>query len=414
MSTKILVTSEIATWAINWVNTTFNVSKLISSINTIVINGSEYAQYSFLWTTILLDDAPSVWSVLVTYSYESNYDFLDNSWWITWEVMSGIVNSNNKVFTSFFPISLIDEVRVDWVVVVWYSLLWNSILLASAPTTWYVEIDYFRKDISIEDFNRDLYYTKKEVRDLIYTEIWQDDTSTQYPIILVDAAINDWMTEVLTEKTDKSRNIGYYIDAIDVISALPIENSINTLDVSTSEILPPSWRIIWVKSWNIIDYTAISNQWIMSIKSSVGKIDDTWLYFVWYKIPKNIKRIISIVKNWQIIQDSWGISEFMFGSGYLISNWFIYLPKTWTYVIEVEIDNYRFWDDNSLIFIDKEDMGVVIYYARRQLYQSRESDKLQMASQIYTDKLRSYKKRMTKKRTNNKYKLIKTSYWLIP
>lgn len=414
MSTKILVTSEIASWVVDGVNKSFTVSKLISSINTIVVNGIEYAQYSFLWTTILLDDAPTAWQVLITYSYESNYDFLDNTGWIVWEIMSGTINNSNKVFTSFYPISLIDEVRVNWIVVVWYSLLWNNILLSTAPNSWYVEIDYFRKDIVVEDFNRDLYYTKKEVRDLVYSEIWQDDTSIQYPKILVDSAINDWITEIITERTDKSRFISYSINVVDIISALPIDNSISTLSISSSEIIPPSWRLLWVKSWNIIDYSSIDSQWIMSIKSVLWILDDTWLYFVGYKIPKNIKRIISVTNNWYIIQDAWSVSEFIYGSWYFIANWFLFLSNKWTTVVEVEIDNYKFWDDNSLIFVDKEDIWVVMYYALRQLYNARESDKIQIASQLYTDKLRSYKKRMNKKRTNNKYKLLKTSFWLLP
>ena len=44
-------------------------------------------------------------------------------------------------------------------------------------------------------------------------------------------------------------------------------------------------------------------------------------------------------------------------------------------MIEVELNEYVAGsDDNSLIYVDKEDVWVIVYYALRQLYQSRESD----------------------------------------
>lgn len=417
MSTKILVTSEIATWAINWVNTTFNVSKLISSINTIVVNGSEYAQYSFLWTTILLDDAPSVWSVLVTYSYESNYDFLDNSWWITWEVMSWVVNSSNKVFTSFYPISLLDEVRVDWTPVVWYSISWNSILLASAPTTWYVEIDYFRKDLLLADYSRDKYYTKKEVRDMVYTEIGQDDTSTQYPLVLVDLAISDGISEAVSQVQDKSRFISYRIDSIGYVNVSPIDNSISTFGITTTKTLPPSGRLISYEDGSTIDYSAISSNNIISSKSFSRLPIEIEKYYVWYRLPRNLKRIVSVTfDKWNNTQTWWLTSDFLFSNWlYHINNGFLYLRSNAVYMIEIELNEYMLWsDDNSLIYVDKEDVWVIVYYALRQVYQSRESDKLQMASQLFTDKMKAYKRRMRLKRTNDKGNKLRTSPWLIP
>ena len=217
MSTKILATSEIASWSVNGVNKIFTTLKAIHTINTITINNNTYSQYSFVWNIVTLDDAPSSWTVLVTYNYESNYDYLDNAWWIVWEIMIGTINSSNKVFSSFYNISLVDEVRVNGLVVTWYTIAWNRILLVSAPTTWYVEIDYFRKDLTIIDYNRDVYFTKKEVRDKVYNEISQDDTSVQYPKLLVDDAIADWVNEIVTHISDKSRFANFSIDSVATI-----------------------------------------------------------------------------------------------------------------------------------------------------------------------------------------------------
>mgnify|MGYP006888282446 FL=1 len=417
MSTKILVTSEIASWVVNGVNKSFTVSKLISSINTIVVNGTEYAQYSFLWTTILLDDAPATWTVLVTYSYESNYDFLDNNGWITWEIMSGTVNSSNKVFTSFYPISLVDEVRVNSIPVGGYTISGNTILLSSAPTTWYVEIDYFRKDLLLSDYSRDKYYTKKEVRDMVYAEIGQDDTSVQYPKSLVDLAISDGTSEAVSQVQDKSRFISYRIDSIGYITVSPIANSISTFWVVTTKTLPPSGRLVSYEDGATIDYSAISSSKIISSSSFSRLPSASEKYYVWYRLPRNIKRIVSVTYDkWNQSQTSGLVSDFLFSNWlYYINNGFLYLKYNAIYMIEVELNEYVAGsDDNSLIYVDKEDVWVIVYYSLRQLYQSRESDKLQMASQLFTDKMRAYKRRMRMKRTQDKNNKIRTSPWLIP
>lgn len=417
MSTKILVTSEIATWVVDGTNKVFNVTKLISNINTIVVNWSEYAQYSFLWTTITLDDAPAAWSVLVTYSYESNYDYLDNSWWIVWEIMDGTVNSSNKVFTAFYPISLVDEVRVNSVAVVWYTIVWNSILLAAAPTTWYVEIDYFRKDLVIDDLSRDRYYTKKEVRDMVYDEISQDDTSVQYPPALVNTAISDWVIEIISHVPDKSRYVSFNINSVWYILASPIDNSITTLSVVKTKSVPPVWRIVSSEDAATVDYSSISWGNIMSVSTFSRVPNVSERYFMWYKLPRNIKRVISVTYDkWNTSQQVWLQSDFLFWEwSYYISNWFIYLKHDANYVIEVELNEYiSTGDDNSLIFVDRDDVSVVVYYALRQLYASRESDKINTVSQLFIDKLKSYKRRMMKKRSNDKSNKMRTSPWLIP
>lgn len=417
MSTKILVTSEIASWAVNGVNKTFTVSKLISSINTIVVNGTEYAQYTFLWTSVLLDDAPVSGQVLITYSYESNYDFLDNSWWITWEIMTWAVNGTNRVFTSFYPISLVDEVRVNWVSVGWYAINWNTILLAVAPTVNYVEIDYFRKDLIVIDYSRDKYYTKKEVRDMVYAEIWQDETSVQYPKSLVDSSISDWVSEAVSQVQDRSRFISYRIDSIGYINVSPIANSISTLSVTTTKTLPPNGRLVSYEDGATIDYSAISSSKIMSASLFSRLPSTNEKYYVGYRLPRNIKRIVSVTYDkWNQSQTSWLASDFLFSNGlYYINNWFLYLKYNAVYMIEVELNEHVTGsDDNSLVYLDKEDVWVIVYYALRQLYQSRESDKIQMASQLFTDKLKAYKRRMRIKRTQDKNNKIRTSPWLIP
>lgn len=414
MSTKILITSEIATWVVNGTNKVFVVSKLISNINSIVVSWNDYAQYSFNGSTILLDDAPSSGSVLVTYSYESNYDFLDNTAWIVGEIMQGDVNSTNKVFTSYYPISLIDEVRVNSIVVTWYTIVGNSILLQSAPTTWYVEIDYFRKDLLIRDYSRDLYYTKKEVRDAVYTEIGQDDTSVQYPINLVDWAVTDGITELVTQVTDKSRTLTYQIDNGTYATLSTIDNSISSFNYTYDKVLPPMGRLMSGNDGNIVEYTSVSSSNTINVSWFTKFPNESGIkYFVGYKLPRNIKRVISVDSGQ--LQNAWTIGMFITSWGYIVNNGYIYIRWNATHIIEVELNEYiESSMDDSLIYIDREDIGVVIYYALRQLYQSRESDKLNTASQLYLEKLKSYKRRMIKKRTSNYWNVLKTSWRLVP
>lgn len=413
MSTKILVTSEIATWLVNSVNKTYTVANLIDSINLVTVNSIPYAQYSFNWTSVVLDDAPTAWLVNITYNYESNYDFLDNSGWIVGEVTNWVIDSTNKVFLVTYPISIIDEVRVNWIVVAWYSILGNSILLAAAPTTWYVEVDYFRKDTIIYEGDSSDYYTKKEIRDLVYDEIAQDDTSVQYQKSLVDTAIKDWVTELITEVSDKSRSISISFKTEGYISALPIDNSISTIEITSNSIIPPKWRLMSFV-WSFSDYSSVSSSWIISL-STRWELSESGYYYVGYKLPRNIKRVLSVTSNWYFLQDAGEITSFLNSyTSYYINNWYIYTPMNGSILIDFEIDNYRFGDDEGYVYVDKEDVGVVVFYALRQLYTWRENDKLQNTSQLYLEKLKSYKRRMIKKRSNNKFNLMKTSNWLKP
>lgn len=412
MSTKIKITSEIASWLVNGVNLVYTTSKRIVSIDLLTVNSIEYAQYTFNWTTITLDDAPSTWTILVTYSYEASYDYLDNTWWIVGEIMNWIKNSSNKVFTSFYPISFIDEVRVLWVATTNYTTIGNSILLLTAPSsTQTVEIDYFRKDLWVFDFQRDLYFTKSEVRNKVYDEIGQDNTSVQYPSSLVDNAVQDWVTEVFTQMTDKSRFITFTIDSVWYIKVTPKTNLISTFDIIKSKPIPPTGRLMNKDNGSKIDYLSITSTNILTA-SYIEKMPTTPdNYYVGYRLPRNIKRVVSVNYDWAITQDSGNASNFLFGSGfYFINNGFIYLKFKSEYTLEIELNEFSFSaSDDSLIFVDKEDISVVVYYALRQLYQSRESDKLASISQLYIDKLGSYKKRMSKKRSNNKNNRIKTS-----
>ncbi len=414
MGNKILVTSEIATWVVNGVNKAFVTSKVISYINTVVVSWNEYAQYSYSWNTIYLDDAPSSWQVLITYWYESNYDFLDNTAWIVGEIMEWVVDSNNRLFTSFYPISLIDEVRVNGIVVTWYTIVWNTILLQTAPNSWYVEIDYFRKDLIIQDYSRDRYNTRKEIRDKIYNEISQDDTSVQYPISLVNDAIEDWVVELITHVVDKSRNISYQINNGWYVYLNTIVNSNSSFSYTYDKVLPPNGRLLAEKDGNIIEYSTITS-WNILNASWYSAYPETWMrYFVGYRLPRNIKRVVSV--NWGQSQNAWTIGWFIHdGWSYVISNGFIYIRWNTTHTIEIELNEFmESSQDDALIYVDREDVGVIVYYALRQVYQSRESDKLSAVSQLYLEKLKSYKRRMIKKRSSNTWNVMKTSNGLIP
>jgi hypothetical protein len=412
-SKKYRIPSEIATWTVNGVNKIFTTTKEITRIEVLTVGWVEYAQYTFSGNTIVLDDAPSSWVVEVTYEYETDKDYLDNTWWIVGETLSWESDGTNKVFTSFFPISLVDEVRVNGVAVVGYSFNGNSVLLASAPTTWQVvTIDYFRKDYGVIDYDRTNYPSLKDIRDIIYMEISQDDVSVQYQEELVNQAIRSWVNEVVSVKTDKSRDISFSIDAAWTITFAPVANSISTLTIQSNVTLPPVGRIL-TKDWEFIDYTLISN-WVVTINKFSKLPTEAWEGYVGYRLPRNYKRVKSVWGGYPI-QIASSITWYLnWLGGYIINNWFIYFPYDWIHQVEVELSHITTTDDDSLIYIDEEDVDVVVYYALRQLYVSRENDKLLTTSQLFVDKLNSYKRKMGKKRTQDSNWLMKTKpIWIV-
>lgn len=407
---KILISSEVASWVVNWVNTSFNVSKLISAIRSVVVNGSDYAQYTFSWTTITLDDAPVSGTVIVTYEYEYNLDYLDNSNWITWEILEWDVDSVNRRFTSFYPISFVDEVRVNGVPTVAYTFSWNTILLTSAPTIWVVDIDYFKKDVVAQDYNRDLYYTFWEIRSKIYDKISEDGwDTTRYPLNIVNDGIVDWLDEICSIRLDKSRQVTYSIKASNPIDVVPISNSITTLQLTLNRKIPSKWRLL-TSRWDFIDYSTISSLDIASGLSFVNfPTEGDWAY-VGYRLPRNCLRVTSVRFNGYEIQELGSLSDIASYNGYIINNWYIYFWVGWDISIEFEPNEYltRSLNDSTVIFVDRSEVSVIIYYCLRQVYAEREDDRLQTTSELYLDKLKSYKRKIGIKRARLSGNKIKT------
>jgi len=408
MATKYRITSETPSGLVNWVNKIYTTINPITRIESFTIAWVPYGQFAFSGNTIVLDDAPVSGIIEVTYEYETSKDYLDNTWWIVGEIASGTSDWTNKQFSTFFPISSIDEVRVNGVVVTGYTFVGNSIVLVAAPlVNQLVAVDYFRKDLWVVDYQRDTYYTLKEVRDLVYSDISQDDVSIPYQPELVNQAIKDWVSEIVSIKVDKSRNISFSLTSAGKISLAPIANSNSTVTLTSTTTIPSLGRVLTV-DWDFLDYSSITDS-VATISSAANFPTTTKEVFVWYRLPRNIKRIIRIFSSYPN-QEAWSIVDFLNEtSGYIVNNWFLYLPTDGTYTIEVELSETVTSDDDSLIYIDKDDIGVVVYYALRQLYASRENEKLANTSQLYMDKLMSYKRKINKKRVGDSRGKLKTS-----
>lgn len=408
MATKYRITSETPSGLVNWVNKIYTTINPITRIESFTIAWVPYGQFAFSGNTIVLDDAPVSGIIEVTYEYETSKDYLDNTWWIVGEIASGTSDWTNKQFSTFFPISSIDEVRVNGVVVTGYTFVGNSIVLVAAPlVNQLVAVDYFRKDLWVVDYQRDTYYTLKEVRDLVYSDISQDDVSIPYQPELVNQAIKDWVSEIVSIKVDKSRNISFSLTSAGKISLAPIANSNSTVTLTSTTTIPSLGRVLTV-DWDFLDYSSITDS-VATISSAANFPTTTKEVFVGYRLPRNIKRIIRIFSSYPN-QEAWSIVDFLNEtSGYIVNNWFLYLPTDGTYTIEVELSETVTSDDDSLIYIDKDDIGVVVYYALRQLYASRENEKLANTSQLYMDKLMSYKRKINKKRVGDSRGKLKTS-----
>jgi len=409
---KILITSEVASWLVNWVNTSYTTTKPISNIRLIEVNGSSYAQYSFIWNTITLDDAPSAWSVEVTYEYEYSLDYLENSNWITWEILTWTVNWTNKLFKSFYPISILDEVRVNGTPTTAYTYNGNSILFTTAPTTWVVDIDYFRADLRVTDYSRDSYYTFDELRTKVYDKIWEDGGSTaRYPLDLVNDWLIDWLNEICSIILDKYRNVTYSVKVGTPIALTPIANSITTLTTAYDETFPSKWRIITYDG-DFIDYTSKTSTWIIGWITCNNFPIDSVNGFVGYRLPRNWLRIVSVYANSYQLTEFGDINEFIARqtSWYIINNGYIYFSFAWDFIINVEVNEYmsKSLNDNTVVYVDKADVWVVIYYCLRQVYAEREDDKLSTASDLYQDKLKSYKRKIWKKRSRDAGGVMKT------
>lgn len=408
---KYKISSETCAWAINWVNKVFTTTQPITTIDELLVNSIPYAQYSFSGNTIVLDDAPSVWAVVVSYEYSEDKDYLDNSGWIVWETCTWESDGTNRVFTTFFPISLIDEVRVNNIAVTGYSFKWNSILLQSAPSTTHkVAVDYFRSDYGVTDYDRWVYPTILDLQTKVYNEISQDDTSVQYQEDLVKQAIIDWVGEITSIVTDKSRNISFALTSAWTVSVGRVENSISSVTITSSTTLPPVGRFL-TKDWEFFDYSLIAGG-VATISSFNNFPENGTECYVGYRLPRNYKYIKRVFSNYDL-RPSAGIVDFLnIHWGYLINNWFIYFPNDGTHTIEIELKNTPSFDDSSIVYIDEEDVGVVIYYALRQLYASRENEKLLSTSQLYGDKLWWYKRKLWQKRIKDSGGKIKTAIWL--
>jgi hypothetical protein len=237
-------------------------------------------------------------------------------------------------------------------------------------------------------------------------DISQDDVTVQYQEELVNQAIRSWVSEVVSVKTDKSRDIVFSLESAWTISFTPVPNSISTLTIQSNVTLPPVGRIL-TKDWEFIDYTLISNG-VVTISKFSKLPTEAWTWYVGYRLPRNYKRVKEVSGGYPVQIASSLVGYLNWLGGYIINNWFIYLPSDWVYQIAIELANITTTDDDSLIYIDEDDVDVVVYYALRQLYISRENDKLMPTAQLFADKMNSYKRKMGKKRTQDSNWLMKT------
>lgn len=394
--------NEEASGTIDWVNTTFTLANTIETIESLRIWYVEYTDFSFSGNTIILADAPSVLNgwVFVDYFYDATVNTFDPVNLIYGEVLVWDIDGVNKVFTTVYPIGLIDELRVDGLSYTAFTYNGRFITLATAPSSSIVsiDIDYYRKDVDNPYIESGV--TLAWLRSSIYTRIGQQITSLQFPKELADEYITEGITRISKMKRDrKKRGVFSFHKAYDT-SVISTDGNIIAL-WTVSKYLP--WKgIAIVDNWDVVYYAGKSTTGINSLSDlELDAIEDSKIQFG-YKLSKNVDKISEVFIDWFKLnpadfseyRSNKNVSDFSVYNGYLFLPFSVVDGSVVTVVYFAK--NSTTYTDTDIIDFDGDYMPVIKAFVLWNMYHDREDDRENKEYARYKEVLREYKRELSK------------------
>lgn len=325
------------------------------------------------------------------------------------ETPIGVVDGVNKVFTLLNSIESIEDLRIGWVDYTNFSFNWNTITLVDAPTisTGAPSVDYFKawvvvvttpSDKTFGDFCLD-----------IYEDLWQNITSFQYPLSMVERYVREELMINLNKRVNPLRKVGTY-SFNKAIDGEVQGYSATEINVGTIPTYTPSTGRLMIGYGEVVDYATISSTSFTSL---------SWLDIVYakgikatvaYKILTGVKKISEVMVNGFILQFA-DFREYKSTQEGCFAVWdgYLFLPRTTAEAVVTVTytkDNVTPFENTDIIDFEPEYLNVVRYSVLTKLFAFRGDERLAITMQIYQDSLKHYKNYIARQvdGTNNQVK----------
>ncbi len=399
MPTNSYIYNESLQWVVNWVNKVFTSAYPISQVESLRVWSVEYTNFTVTWNQVTLTDAPSS-QVYLDYFLDSSPIINDPVNFIYNETLVGSVDWVNTVFTSLYPISSIEELRVGWVSYTNFSYNWKVIILATAPTIiqWSPTIDYYKASAYKPLISSGT--TFSQIRNDIYTQIGQTINSLQYPVDLVNLHIKEGLKTISNLKTNRKKVSVYSFNKANDWIVQTI--GWTWINVGTIPQYTPTKWIVAVGYNEFVDYyTTTSSEFTSLVWLDISLVEGM-KYSVWYRIPNNVKRVAEVYLNGFKL-DPLDIREFTIWGSWI---WFfqfdnyLFVPYS---TRENEIitvfytsDTWELDSDTSIVDFEWDYMKVLRRYVLKEVYHDREDEREDRANMKYKEDLREYKSFISK------------------
>lgn len=386
--------NEKLSWTVNWVNKIFTSVYPISQVESIRVGFVDYTNFTFTWNTVTLTDAPNQ-DVFIDYFLDNSPIINDPVNFIYNETLVGSVDWVNTTFTTSFPISSIEELRVGWIAYTNFSYNWKTIVLATAPTIIQGSptIDYYKASAYKPLISS--WTTFSQLRDDIYTQIGQTIASLQYPQKLVDLHIKEGLKTISNLKTNRKKVSVYSFNkAKDWRITSYSANNLNVGIIPTYT--PSKWKIVIGSSEFVDYYNTTSTSFINLVGLEITPTSEM-RYSVWYRIPNNIKLIAEVYLNGFKLTPM-DIREFALAEnpiGFYQFDNYLFLPYSNKEGDIVTVfytsDTWDLSEDSSVIDFEGDYMKVLRRYVLKEVYHDREDEREDRAVIKYKEDLREYK-----------------------
>lgn len=315
------------------------------------------------------------------------------------ELLTGEVNGVNKVFTSAYPIDIVESLRIATVDYQDFTFDWSVVTLADAPTVslWAPRLDYFRADVSppIPPSSK----TFLELRNEIFEDIGQFATSKQYPYTMVERYIKETIPLHLNQKVNPFRKIGTYSfnKAVDCFAS---SYSATTIPVgSVPTYAPGTWMVLIKKS------TPVTYGWTTSSEftslNGLNIVYSAWdKIVIGYNMPTWVKKPSTVRIGWEELEykdfRQFNLDEKNFYTTY---EGFIFLPfSTKSQIVDVCYTKENIIPEayDDILDFEPNYESVLRYDVIRKMFVFREDTRLDNVEALYREALKLYKSYIAK------------------
>lgn len=325
------------------------------------------------------------------------------------QILAGTVDGVNKVFTSPQPIDAIEDMRLGGVSYSDFSFTQGSttVTLTDAPTTGTGApyVDFFVYGVTPVPVGTTV--TFKDVRDSLYLKIGHESTSEQFPVALVDEALNEASRVLNNGRLNPKLKLSSF-SFNPTGDILVSEWDGMKLEVGTIPTGTPATGAIIVSYASPVPYTGVTSTAFTGLSgmnfvpkasanvnvgyalpSSCKKVGKVWVdgtdysYMDFREFTNGLQSHNSRTRRFTVWMNPADSQEYLFLSTGIMGDSVVTVHHTTV--------NAQYDSDEDVVDFEPEYRHVIVLYAAYKVLQSREDDRWQTFKQEYAEEYQKYK-----------------------